>query len=75
MTNKNNNDDECLNSIGLCDNKLKNNNEIKHKKTNRINNIEDFMVLGRYTTIVCLFSELMLLCQLNSTIYMIFAGK
>uniref|UniRef100_A0A915EVK2 Major facilitator superfamily (MFS) profile domain-containing protein n=1 Tax=Ditylenchus dipsaci TaxID=166011 RepID=A0A915EVK2_9BILA len=36
--------------------------------------LDDFVYLGRYSLLVCLLCELMILCQLGNMFYMIYAG-
>uniref|UniRef100_A0A915DKH5 Major facilitator superfamily (MFS) profile domain-containing protein n=1 Tax=Ditylenchus dipsaci TaxID=166011 RepID=A0A915DKH5_9BILA len=36
--------------------------------------LDDFVYLGRYALLVCLLSELMILCQLGNMLYMVYAG-
>lgn len=36
--------------------------------------LDDFICLGRYTIVVCLLSELMILAQLGNMLYMMYAG-
>lgn len=36
--------------------------------------MDDFVVLSRYACLVCLLSELMILCQLSNMLYMVYAG-
>lgn len=36
--------------------------------------LDDFMFLGKYTIVVCMLSELLILCQLGNMLYMVFSG-
>lgn len=36
--------------------------------------LDDFVALGKYTLVVCIFSELMILQQLSNMLYMVYAG-
>lgn len=48
------------------------NEELKFRYENA--KLDDFVFLGRYTFIVCLLSELLILCQLGNMLYMVYAG-
>ncbi|VDM78358.1 unnamed protein product [Strongylus vulgaris] len=38
-------------------------------------NLDDIVVLGRYTLLVCLLTEFAFLSQLSNTMYMVYAGS
>lgn len=56
--------------------KIGNENDEAIKKQFILDNtkLEDFTFLGKYTLFVCVFSELMILCQLSNMYYMSYAG-
>lgn len=40
-----------------------------------LHHLDDIVVLGRYTFLVCLLAELAFLSQLSNTMYMVYAGE
>uniref|UniRef100_A0A7E4W9T0 MFS domain-containing protein n=1 Tax=Panagrellus redivivus TaxID=6233 RepID=A0A7E4W9T0_PANRE len=44
-------------------------------KASAVPKLSDFVQLGHYTVLVCLLSELMILCQVGNMIFMMFAGS
>ncbi|PIO76741.1 hypothetical protein TELCIR_01162 [Teladorsagia circumcincta] len=40
-----------------------------------VQHFDDFVILGRYTMLVCLLTELAFLSQLSNTMYMVYAGS
>lgn len=53
------------------------NEEVEEEKRKLVldnTKLDDFIFLGKYTLFVCLFSQLMILCQLGNMLYMVYAG-